>query len=288
MMRDFSKRQRSILDLILRLSWGCQHKEAYIPRQSDFEIVGVGRTHIRQELEWLCNAKVITWERASMTFSFNKDYDQWRVSIARGYDERRLRELLALNISYQNGNSELPKQEQEVTDSVTGVTETVTPELPKQELFIPANAVSEHVSGPPKTSIKTYNNIDTDVRSGEPGEDELSELTFALYGTGETANEVREFVDRVGREVVVEAMRLSLPKDIPKNYFQAVMRNCIRANVHGIESWRRHQEGHYGATTDGRRKGVLGGDRGAMGPEDGISRDTGDQKYAHLYDQDVG
>lgn len=45
MMRAFTKRQRAILDLILRLSWGCQKKTARVRHQSDFELVGVGRTH---------------------------------------------------------------------------------------------------------------------------------------------------------------------------------------------------------------------------------------------------
>jgi len=46
MMTDFTKRQRKIIDLILRLSWGCQKNSANIPRQRDFEVLGIAETHI--------------------------------------------------------------------------------------------------------------------------------------------------------------------------------------------------------------------------------------------------
>ena len=68
MLRDFSKRQRKILDLILRLSWGCGKKTATIPHQKDFECVGVHEGHIKKELEWLIDSKIITREENSIFF----------------------------------------------------------------------------------------------------------------------------------------------------------------------------------------------------------------------------
>lgn len=105
MMRDFTKRQRSILDLILRLSWGCGKKIATITRQKDFELVGIAKTKIKEELNWLVNARVITWTKTNNEYSFNKDYDSWKVSIVPGYNRQRLNELIHINInSSQNGN----------------------------------------------------------------------------------------------------------------------------------------------------------------------------------------
>jgi hypothetical protein len=126
MMRDFSKRQRKVLDLILRLSWGCGKKEACVPRLKDFEIVGVGITHVKSELEWLVASHVI--KITGTQYSFNKDYDQWKVSLVMPYSPKRMKELIHINlIGYQNGNN--------VTETVTNqVTETVTKKLPKQEL----------------------------------------------------------------------------------------------------------------------------------------------------------
>lgn len=114
MASDFTKRQRKILDLILRLSWGCNKKEAHIPKQKDFEVVGVGESHIKAELRWLELAKVITI--SGNQYSFNKDYDEWRVSRAKGYDPEKLTELVRINLShnpktYQNSKANLPKQE---------------------------------------------------------------------------------------------------------------------------------------------------------------------------------
>ena len=115
MMRDFSKRQRKILDLIFRLSWGCNKKFALIPRQRDFGAVGVGEGHIKVELTWLEQSHIIVREGDS--YSFNKDFDQWQVSRVRPFSPEKLTELVRLNL---NGNN------QELTETVSG-------NLPKQE-----------------------------------------------------------------------------------------------------------------------------------------------------------
>jgi hypothetical protein len=97
MMRDFSKRQRKILDLILRLSWGCGHKEAYIPLQRDFVVVGVLEVDIKRELDWLEESQVI--HRQGPLYWFNKDYEQWQVSRVKPYLPKKLSELLSKNLN---------------------------------------------------------------------------------------------------------------------------------------------------------------------------------------------
>lgn len=105
-MRDFTKRHRNILDLILRLSWGCNKHEAIIPKLKHFEICGIPNTKIRSELEHLVNALVIFWDTNTNRFWFNKDYDQWKVSIVRGYSKKVLGELIHINLtSPQDGNN---------------------------------------------------------------------------------------------------------------------------------------------------------------------------------------
>ncbi len=115
MMRDFTKRQRKILDLVLRLSWGCNKKYAQIPRQKDFEIVGIGEGHIKVELVWLVQSHIITID--DNNYSFNKDFDQWQVSRVRPFSPENLTELVRFNL---NGNN--PK-----------LTKTVSGNLPKRE-----------------------------------------------------------------------------------------------------------------------------------------------------------
>lgn len=99
MTRDFTKRQRKILDLILRLSWGCGRKDAYIPHQRDFSVVGVHEVDVKKELNWLEVSQVVI--RQGSFYWFNKDYDQWQVSRVKPYNPEKLSELLRLNL---NGN----------------------------------------------------------------------------------------------------------------------------------------------------------------------------------------
>ncbi len=111
MQTDFSKRQRSIIDLIIRVSYGCGKKYALL-NPSDFEVVGVYKSHIRKELDYLERAKVIFIDGEQVCL--NKDYDQWRVSLNRTCNQQKLSEILRKNL---NG---------EVTITVTKVTKTVT------------------------------------------------------------------------------------------------------------------------------------------------------------------
>lgn len=104
MVRDFSKRQRKILDLILRLSWGCGKKYAYIPLQRDFMVVGVHDVDIKKELDWLEVSNVIIREEA--IYSFNKDFEQWEVSRVKPWNPKKLSELLSLNLNGKKPLSE--------------------------------------------------------------------------------------------------------------------------------------------------------------------------------------
>ena len=98
MCSNFTEQQRRVLDLILRLSWGCGKKCAEIPHQKDFEIVGVRESHVKRHIDWLIEARVIN--RDTNRYSFNKDFDQWRVSRALGYTPDRLTELVSLNLNH--------------------------------------------------------------------------------------------------------------------------------------------------------------------------------------------
>ena len=78
MLRDFTKRQRKILDMIFRLSYGCNKKVAIIPHQRDFELVGVYESDVQEQLAWLETSKIII--RNGPEYAFNKDFDQWQIS----------------------------------------------------------------------------------------------------------------------------------------------------------------------------------------------------------------
>jgi hypothetical protein len=129
MLRDFTKRQRKILDLILRLSWGCGKKTANIPRQRDFMVIGIAESHISSELNWLTESQVIRVEGSY--YSFNKDFDQWQVSRVKPFNPQKLTELVRLNLNHTYQNSKLAGDE---------LTKTVSKDLPKQVVSTSQNS----------------------------------------------------------------------------------------------------------------------------------------------------
>lgn len=140
-MREFSKRQRKILDFILRLSWGCGKKCAYIPKQKYFTLYGIPEQDIKRELKWLIAANVIEIDEEQKSYWFNKDYDSWKVSIVSGYDYEMFKEVLHLNIeTSQNTKNEL--RETRSTDFV------------KHEEGHAPDEVIAMSDGAPKESIK--------------------------------------------------------------------------------------------------------------------------------------
>jgi hypothetical protein len=217
MMRDFTKRQRSILDLILRLSWGCGKKTAIIPRQKDFEIVGIGETKIKDELIWLMNARVIAWDKDIDEFGFNKDYDQWRVSIVPGFNKERFAELIHLNLdTSQNGklSSQNGKPQNEE------LTETVRTNLPKREDEQGSNVDEKPVYEVSKESIKDITT--TITTDGLPKTGSSNEQSGRLPGAPESdtvsdrlpgASDADLAFDEINKYYSIKTGRLANSKD---------------------------------------------------------------------------
>jgi len=99
-LRDFSLRQRQIIDLILRLSWGCQKKYAVISTYTKYftQILGIKKQNIRKELDQLVKNKVIFWDKNLNVFIFNKDYDQWCISYPKECNPKALKEIIEFNL----------------------------------------------------------------------------------------------------------------------------------------------------------------------------------------------
>ncbi|MDO7787893.1 replication protein [Desulforamulus aquiferis] len=136
MQTDFSKRQRNIIDLVIRMSYGCGKKTAIL-RPVDFELVGIYKTHIGRELDYLVQAKVLVMQGEQV--ALNKNYEEWRVSLVKNANQERFKALIKRNLgSYQNSNLKENFGEMEVTETVTKsyqnsnleVTKTVTGQLP--------------------------------------------------------------------------------------------------------------------------------------------------------------
>lgn len=154
MVSDFSKRQRKILDLILRLSWGCGKKTARIPLQSDFTILGLYEGDIKIELDVLCRDKIIF--RDGEIYSFNKNYDEWRMKRARQYSQEKLSELLSINL---NGLSE------SLSGNLVNHKETTScfTKLPKANLASPKESINKYI----KKDIHIYGEFENVSLSDE-------------------------------------------------------------------------------------------------------------------------
>lgn len=160
LIRNFTIRQRRIIDLIMRLSWGCGKKTCIIPKLVDFKIVGIYKSDIKRELQYLVEANVINWNRNTNTFAFNKNFDSWKISIVRGFNFKKLSELISLNLSLQNTNqvSELPTKLVESTNSSrveTGLNSEVEPPLKK--VFKKNKDI--YIHGLVRMSIEEYNKL---------------------------------------------------------------------------------------------------------------------------------
>lgn len=170
MLRSFSKRQINVLLFILRLSWGCNKKYAIIPRKSDFGLVGVGKTHINAELEWLVASKII--EIKDDCYFFNKDFDQWQVSRVKPYEPNRVTELVTINIKngYKSVTELVTTEPLNVTETVTDVTEKVTNRLPKREL----NGYQKGNFATPELASAITRDINIDNNNKEEGIDSIN------------------------------------------------------------------------------------------------------------------
>ncbi|MEY9095379.1 replication protein [Paenibacillus sp. RC84] len=232
--RNFSKRQKDILYFILRLSYGCRNKSAFVPKLKDFELCGVGKTHITNELKFLVECRVIVWEKEESAFSINKDYEKWQVSPVSAWSREEFNNLI-----HQNLARKLPKQELQSTEKVTEmvtatdqgyqngnhvVTETVTEELPKRELSSGSNPCGSKAEDVPKDSIKDSiknsikNNITTTVI--EPPENDpllqLQDAYCSLHGkmpfnlTQRDLGSMREMIDlEIPVPFIVQVMQRS-------------------------------------------------------------------------------
>jgi len=101
MTHKFSQPERYAIDLILRLSWGCNKEWCHIPHLADFEEVGIYRQDIRTILETLRMNNIIFWNEETNHFAFNKMLEQWRVPMSKLAVKKRkkLPELVHLNLS---------------------------------------------------------------------------------------------------------------------------------------------------------------------------------------------
>ena len=192
--RNFSVKQLRILMLLLRMSYGCGSKAAFITPQNGFELGCIYKSDIKKELEILEAANVIFCDYKNRLFAINKNYDEWAISFHKLYSSERNQDLIHKNVVSKDAkkslvenlfvSAELTKklvhnelsQPEKVSQQLTTVSAELTqknkslsttnnevsPQLTKKlvhnELSQPENADSESVTGIPIDSIIDNNN----------------------------------------------------------------------------------------------------------------------------------
>ncbi len=250
MVSDFTEQQGRILRLILRLSWGCQKKWAYIPHQSDFEMVRVGQGKVKAHLDWLINARVIF--RQGDYYAFNKDFDQWRVSRALSYTPEKMTELVHRNLE-DKGSPELTEKvrngEENLTEKVRPPTEELTEKvrdaLPKREGF-------PYLKGKTSTpDLATAKDSKDNINSIPPVVDDKTGEVFRFYEqemghvlTPTIAEGIKGWLEEHPPERVKEAIRRAVLQGVRKpSYVNGILENW---RTNGYDSERRDERRGYG------------------------------------------
>lgn len=220
MQTDFSKRQRNILDLVIRMSYGCRKKYAIL-RPSDFELAGVGRNHIKQELKYLASANVLKVD--GEIIYVNKNYEQWRVSLVKSFDIDKFNEVLKRNIGIPKTGTKVPE---------TGTVENG--EFPKRE---PESSQNRN-RGVPKTGTDTPDDLSRDAGYGDPieiGKKEKENTTATTTAEDEYESFTSAHRRIFGFELNQQQMKILcgyIEEDLMEE--QVIIRAMERAAINGM------------------------------------------------------
>lgn len=215
LQRDFSKRQKDLLLFIWRLSYGCQRKNAYVPKMKNFELCGVPETKVKTELVYLEKSRVLFWDRESRTFEINKDHENWFVSLVKAWDDDIFSELIAINLAKktsQNGNENFPKREEKLPkmgiDSIDGNEETSQKgknELPETGTSTADETSNDAASQSPKDIIKDIEEEEEEITAMEAYTKSFGKFMYTGFIQGYVRDLLkRGFKDSFIREVFLE------------------------------------------------------------------------------------
>lgn len=145
-LRDFTKRQYKIINLILRVSWACGKKYAVIPQYTKyFKACGLHKQDVKKEINTLVKNNVLSWEQLTNIFEFNKNFDEWLIPYHPEVEKSAIQELISMNL----------KSKQNTYPVSTILTESVreTYSVSEKNLLTEAgNTGTEQETGSPITS----------------------------------------------------------------------------------------------------------------------------------------
>jgi phage replication O-like protein O len=239
--RDFTKRQKDILLFIWRLSYGCNKKTATIPLLKYFELCGVTQNHIKDELVYLREMKVLQWDHETMVFSFNKDYTVWQARPVRKWNEDSFKELLHLNLTSQNRN--FPKQE---------LPKTGSEDFPKQEVRTTENPCGSKAEGTSKDSIKDIQE-EEEMTALEAYTFSFKKHMYSGFIQGYVVELLRRgYTDAFVREVFLEMGERGTNPDV--KYMRKVAEDWIEKGISTREEARQRKEEYRGGMPKGPKQ----------------------------------
>ena len=155
--RNFSVKQLRILMLLLRMSYGCGSKAAFITPQNGFELGCIYKSDIKKELEILETANVIFCDYKNRLFAINKNYDEWEISFHKLYSSERNQDLIHKNVVSKDAKKSLvenlfvsPQLTKKLVHNKLSQPEKVSPQL---------TTVSAELTGKNKSSSTTNNEV---------------------------------------------------------------------------------------------------------------------------------
>ena len=157
-IRDFSPIQLRILLMLIRFSYGCNKKTAKIKPQNLFNTAYVYECDIKRELKHLERNKVITCNFENKTFALNKNFDEWKISFHKLFDEEKFAKLLHINLSC-GLSIFVDNKEIEETENETLLPSKENLSCGQRKIFVDnkeieaENIDTENSSGKPKESI---------------------------------------------------------------------------------------------------------------------------------------
>lgn len=222
LQRDFTKRQLSVLLMILRLSYGCQRSNAYIPKLVSFGLCGVGKTNITEVLNSLVKHKVLFWDKRESTFEINQNVQDWDIEKVGSWEDEGFQKLLRQNLerSSQNDNFLEPTSNQNENSTIIEMITENSEQLSNQLLGSPMKPHGSKGEDASKDSIKE---IKKDIAVSEALTYEAVEREYcSLHGKRNMSAKDRKMLGVIAAQgipahFIVQRMKETFAKKIERD-----------------------------------------------------------------------
>jgi len=172
LFRKLTQNQLNIIYFILRLSYACGKKFAVIKNKRKFELAGINKNYITEELTYLIKNKVLIVYPDLNVYVLNKNYEEWTIPYKKGFTQKAFNEAV-------NENLNINPQFMECVHNL--LTRSIKNEDTFHNLCVQSEAENidtEQEAAPPIISINNYNyNASSSSEESEQKKNFLAELS---------------------------------------------------------------------------------------------------------------